>query len=90
MSDFPFPHSETDCAARAAGICGRLHVGDSVTVTYDRGQVGFGLTGTVTAQVDASFFTVHFPEGAPVVHAGVLLDTVNDLTYSEGELELTS
>jgi hypothetical protein len=79
-------HSETNCAARAAGICGRLHVGDSVEVTYP-GNVGTGHVGEIIAQPTTSGYTVHFPEDLGIEAHGVFF---NDLTYSEAELELVS
>lgn len=86
-------HTETNCAALAAGICGRLHVDDTVRVTYGgRTQVGFMQTGTVVAQPDAGTYTVHFPDGVPVIgNDGEVLAVVSwDLTYSESELEKVS
>ncbi|HNI70533.1 MAG TPA: hypothetical protein PLO27_04375 [Marmoricola sp.] len=83
-------HTEINCQAQAEGTCGRLHVGDVVRVVYGGpAQVGFGLLGTVTAQPDASGFTVHFPDGAPALdNQGTVLDIItDDLTFDESELE---
>ncbi|WP_396908219.1 hypothetical protein [Mycolicibacterium sp.] len=78
-------HTEINCQAID---CRRLHVGDVVRVTYGPGQVGYGMLGTVVEQPGASRYTVHFPDGAPVLDAdGEVLDMMDNLTYREAELE---
>lgn len=79
-------HTPSNCQATD---CHRLHVGDTVQVIYGP-QVGYMQYGEVTAQPDASMFTVHFPDGVPVTHEGRILDMANDLNYGESELEKVS
>ena len=83
-------HTETNCAAKAAGICGRLHVGDLVRVGYAEGNAGYNELARVVAQPGASSYTVHFSDGVDLMHEGRVLDTVFELTYSEAELQFIS
>ena len=87
MNDMTQTHTPTACTAID---CHRLHVGDTVQVVYGPSQAGFGQYGEVIDQPSASGFTVHFPDGVPLMHEGRILDIVNDLTYSEAELEKMS
>lgn len=82
-------HTSTDCAAKAAGICERVHIGDVVRVVIE--QVGYMTVGTVLSISLLGGIEVNFPDGAMNADDYDMTQEETEVLYFiESELELVS
>lgn len=87
MSNETITHTTTNCAAKAAGICDRAHLGDTVKVVVE--QVGFGDAGEVLDINPLGAIRVRFPHGATNAEDyGMDKADTEIMHYIESELEV--
>lgn len=74
-------HTPTNCAAKAAGICDRVHVGDTVQSVFPGS--GDHIPGRVQQVLDGHTYIVEYAGG--IEHDDMTVDT---LGFYESELEV--